>query len=207
VSIDTHPATRSVRRRSDGEQTHEAILEAASELATVEGLNGLTIGRLADHVGISKSGLYAHFGSKEELQMATIDAAQAVFEREVTDRALERDPGLAQLRALSDEFLGHLERRVFPGGCFFAAAAAEFDAQDGRVRERVRGFMTEWMEMLTGTIVEAQARGELDAELDPDQLAFEVESLLLGANAAWVMNGDPVVLERARRAVDARLAA
>lgn len=103
------------RRRADGERSRRAILGAATRLASVEGLEGLSIGRLAEHTGMSKSGLYAHFGSKEELQLATIDEASDVFDREIIAPAMAEPAGRARLTALCDGFLDHLERRVFPG--------------------------------------------------------------------------------------------
>ena len=112
------------RGRADGDKSRAAILDAAAKLATTEGLNGLSIGRLAEHTGMSKSGLYAHFGSKEELQLATIDAASQIFVREVIEPVREENAGPARLEALGEMFLSYLEREVFPGGCFFAAAAS-----------------------------------------------------------------------------------
>ena len=194
------------RRRSDGERTYNAILAASAELATVEGLDGLSIGRLAEHLGMSKSGLYAHFDSKEELQLATIDAAGAVFEREVVAPAEAAPTPRARLEGLCDHFLSHVERRVFPGGCFFASAAAEVDTHTGRVREKVAAFMSGWLGKLAGHAREAQAAGELDATEDPEQLAFEIEGYLLLANNLFVLNGDGRELDRARLAVRRRLA-
>jgi AcrR family transcriptional regulator len=193
------------RRRADGERSHRAILRGATELATIEGLEGLSIARLASHIGMSKGGLYAHFGSKEELQLATVEEAQAIFAREVTRPALERPEGVAQVVALCDEFLSYLERRVFPGGCFFAAAAAELDTRDGRVKNKIKAFSLEWLDDLAERIRVAQRRGELDAAEDPEQVAFELDSLLHGANAGWVLFDDPTALERARTGIRRRL--
>src|SRR3954467_9359753 len=106
------------RRRSDGEKSRSAILEEAARLATVEGIEGLSIARLADAVGMSKSGLFAHFGSKEELQLATIQTASAIFSEQVTDRAERADTGLERLRELTESYLRHVQASVFPGGCF-----------------------------------------------------------------------------------------
>src|SRR5947207_9101793 len=113
------------KRRSDGERTRGAILDAAAKLATVEGLGGLSMSRLADEVGMSKSGLFAHFGSKEELQLATVEAAVGVFDRNVIEVAASAPPGLARLRATVDAYLRYVETDVFPGGCFFAATLTE----------------------------------------------------------------------------------
>jgi len=111
--------------RADGERTRAAILRAAASLATVDGLEGLSIGNLAAATGISKSGLYAHFGSKQELQLATVGEAERIFTAEVVRPALAARPGLAQLAAACEAFLGYVQRGVFPGGCFFAATALE----------------------------------------------------------------------------------
>src|SRR3954467_9196023 len=118
MATDTTSKPRERRRRSDGARSHEAILHAAAQLATVEGLDGLSIGRLAEHIGMSKSGLFAHFGSKEELQLATIAKAREVFDAEVVDAALALPCGVARIEALAEGFLSHVEREVFIGGCF-----------------------------------------------------------------------------------------
>ena len=157
------PTTSTPRRlRSDGARSRQAILKGATELATLDGLEGLSIGRLADHIGMSKSGLYAHFGSKEELQLATIDAAQEIFDREVGEPTGEHPAGIGQLLAFCDAYLSYLERGVFPGGCFFASAGAELDTHEGRVRDKLRELMGAGMTELAGMVREAQARGELD---------------------------------------------
>lgn len=198
---------RPKRTRSDGEQSRQAILRGATELATIQGLEGLSLSTLAAHIGMSKSGLYAHFGSKQELQLATIDAAEEIFDREVTQPGLAADGPLEQILGLSDAFLSYVERRVFPGGCFFAAAAAEFDAREGGpVRARVQEFHAEWLAMVVDLIHEAQERGEIAAAADPKQIAFEIDSVMLGANAAFLLFGDSEALERARRAVRHRVA-
>jgi AcrR family transcriptional regulator len=201
----TTTESRARRRRADGERSHRAILRGATELATLEGLDGLSLARLADHIGMSKGGLYAHFGSKEELQLATIEAAREIFDREVTQPALEQPEGVAQALAMCEGFLSYLERRVFPGGCFFAAAAAELDTRDGRVKDTIRDFAAGWMQRLGGTIRAAQRRGEIDPAADADQLAFELDSMLTGANAGWVLFDDPQALERARTGIRRRL--
>jgi AcrR family transcriptional regulator len=193
------------RRRADGERSHNAILLGATELATLEGLEGLSIGGLADHIGMSKSGLYAHFGSKEELQLATIEKAQEIFDREVTRPALEQPQGLSRVLGMSDAYLSYLERRVFPGGCFFAAAGAEFATRDGPVKQKLQEFATEGLRGLAEAIRAARAHGEIDADADADQLAFEIDALLHGANAGFLLSGDREPLDRARRAIRERL--
>ena len=201
----TTPSPGSGRRqRSDGEKSRAAILDAAMRLATVDGLDGLSIGRLADHIGMSKSGLYAHFGSKEELQLATIDAASATFVREVIERARPAE-GAARLSALADAFLSYLERRVFPGGCFFAAAQAEFDTHPGAVREKLRESGRRWHDYLEQQVRGAQERGDLRHDEDAAQLAFELDAMLKMATASFMLHDDAGALERARRGVNTRL--
>lgn len=194
------------RRRSDGEKSRATILEAATRLATVEGLDGLSIGRLAKHSGMSKSGLYAHFGSKEELQLATVDAASEIFVREVIERARSAE-GAARLEALADSFLSYLERRVFPGGCFFAAAQAELDTHPGPVREKLREAQRRWLDYVERQVRGAQELGDLDPTEDAAQLAFELDAMLKMAVAVFVLQDDAGALERARRGVKTRLAA
>lgn len=191
--------------RSDGERSRRTILDAAAKLATVEGLEGLSIGRLADHIGMSKSGLYAHFGSKEELQLAAIETANAIFDAEVIAPAEQAASPLEQVRVLCEKFLSHVERGVFPGGCFFASAAAEFDTHPGAVKERIAEFQHGWTDRLVRLIREARAAGELSAKEDPGQLAFELNGFLLMANMAFLLYGSPQPIERARDAIASRL--
>jgi len=195
------------KRRSDGERSREAILREAAALATVDGLAGLSISRLAAAVGMSKSGLFAHFGSKEELQLATIETATALFDELVIEPAAAAPTGLERLRALADRFLAHVEAQVFPGGCFFASVAAELDTHPGPVRDRAIEVTSAWFEQLESAIRDAQAEGTIDADEDPAQLAFEVDGFLLIANAQFVVSGEPTPILRAHRAIDRRLAA
>src|SRR5436305_11914536 len=191
--------------RSDGERSRRTILDAAAKLATVDGLEGLSIGRLADHIGMSKSGLYAHFGSKEDLQLAAIETASAIFDAEVIAPADQKTTPLEKIETICEQFLSHVERRVFPGGCFFASAAAEFDTHPGAVRERISEFQRGWTDLLAQLAREAQAAGELRAE-DPDQLVFELNGYLLMANMAFLLYGSARPIERAREAIEVRLA-
>jgi AcrR family transcriptional regulator len=192
-------------RRSDGIRSRQAILEEAARLATVEGLDGLSLARLAEEVGMSKSGLYAHFGSKEELQLATVETAREIFEEIVVRPALKVNDGLERLRALAEGFLRHVEDAVFPGGCFFASAAAELDTRPGPVRDLALGVSEDWRALLEQAVSDAQAEGLLDRDIEAVQLAFEVNAYLLLANANFVANGSPETLAFARRAVADRL--
>ncbi len=194
------------RRRSDGERSRSAILNEAAQLATVEGIAGLSIAHLADAVGMSKSGLFAHFGSKEELQLATIDTASAIFSERVVEPAASAEGGLERLGLLAEGFLRHLEDGVFPGGCFFASVAAEVDTHPGPVRDLAFQIVGGWLEQLAAAVVEGQEEGTIDASEDPRQLAFEVDSYLLFANTLFVAERDPAPLQSARSALERRLA-
>jgi AcrR family transcriptional regulator len=200
-------AIRPRRQRSDGIRSREAILRQAARLATVEGIEGLSIGRLADSVGMSKSGLFAHFRSKEELQLATIETADAIFRAEVVDPALRAPTGIARLRGLCEAFLAHLERGVFPGGCFFASVAAEVDTHPGPVHDRAMATVASWVSGLESAVADAQAESALDRGADAAQVAFELDAYLLLANAQYVATRDPAALDRARRAIDRLLEA
>jgi AcrR family transcriptional regulator len=188
-----------------GERTRAAILDEAARLATIVGLDGLTIGGLANAIGISKSGLYAHFGSKQELQLATIEGARETFVAEVLRPALSAPRGIQRLLAACEMFLSHVERRVFPGGCFFSAAAADVGSWPGPVRDSVAAQQREWLMLLERLVREAQQLDELDPSLDPTQLAFELQALLAAANTSFILHGDAAVFERARRAVRERI--
>jgi AcrR family transcriptional regulator len=178
----------------------DAILERAVEVASEEGLEGLTIGRLSSELGLSKSGLFGHFGSKEDLQLAAVDAAGAIFLREVVEPALAEPEGAPRLSAYCDRWVGYLEREVFSGGCFFAAASAEFDGRPGAVRNKLRDGQGAWLDELA-----KQARlGGVD---DADQFVFEVYSLVQGANARYQLYDDKEAFARARRAIERLLPA
>ena len=207
VSIARGGERKTRKQRSDGERSRRAILREAAKLATTEGLTGLSISRLADAVGMSKSGLFAHFGSKEELQLATIETASEIFEEEVVAPAQAEADGIGRLRALTEGFLRHVEERVFPGGCFFASVAAEMDTHPGPVRDRAIEMTNGWFAELLAAVRDAQAEGAIDAGEDPAQVAFELNAYLLMGNAAFVAMDSPVPLAAARRAIDRRLRA
>jgi AcrR family transcriptional regulator len=193
------------RRRSDGERSRSAILDEAARLATVEGIGGLSIGRLAEAVGMSKSGLFAHFGSKEELQLATIDTASAVFAAAVIEPATNAR-GLDRLRRLVEAYLSYVEVDTFPGGCFFASVLAEVDMQPGPVRDRLVRFLADWLHQLETAIRDAQADADIDPAEDPTQITFEIEAALLLANAQHIVSHTAEPIHRARRAIEHRLA-
>jgi AcrR family transcriptional regulator len=188
-----------------GERTRQSILERAVDIASLEGLEGLTIGRLAEELKMSKSGLFAHFGSKEELQIATIEAASQRYIAEIFHAALQQPRGYPRLLAICDAWLSYVRRSVFPGGCFFAAASFEFDSRPGPVRDRVRSMMDDWIGALERAIRMAQDEGHLDPEMDPAQLAFELNALFFGANFAFYLRDDGKAIEKAEKAVRTRL--
>ena len=188
------------RRRSDGVRSREAILREATRFATVDGLGGLSLAHLADAVGMSKSGLFAHFGSKEELQLATVDAASAIFERLVIEAAAEAAPGVPRLRAYIERFLDHVEQGVFPGGCFFISAMSELDTHPGPLRDAATAFTRRWLELLAAEVVAGQAAGELDPAAEPAQIVFELNAFMVAGNIQFVASGDPAALESVRRA-------
>jgi AcrR family transcriptional regulator len=194
------------RRRSDGERSRRAILDASARLATVEGIDGLSIGGLARAIGMSKSGLYAHFGSKEELQLATIATAEEVFNADVIAPAMQSDDGLPRAQALCERFLSHVERGVFPGGCFFSSVAAELDTRPGPVRDRIATFLSEWVELMASSLAAAQRQGDLNSDASIDQIAFELNAMLAQANAVFLLYGDRKAFDLARRAIRDRIA-
>ena len=194
------------RATSIGAKTREAILQTAADVASVEGLDGLSIGRLASQLGMSKSGLFAHFGSMQDLQLATIETARQRYVQEVIAPGLAYGSGLKSLYGLCESFLSYLERGVFPGGCFFASAMAEFDCKaPGPVRDRVANCQELWMDALVAAAEEARDRRQLRADADPRQLAFELEGALLSANWYFHLYSDATYLQRARCAIRARL--
>jgi AcrR family transcriptional regulator len=194
------------RPRSDGQRSRCAILGEATRLATVEGIEGLSIGRLADAVGMSKSGVYAHFGSKQELQLATVEAAESLFARQVTEPAAHAPTALGCLRELVERYLAYLAAETFPGGCFFASALCEMDMRPGPIHDRLVALHQDWRARLESVVRDAQHEGTIDPAEDAAQLTFEIEAVLLLANVQYVVARDPRPLERARLAIDRQLA-
>ena len=193
-------------RRSDGEQTHTAILEAAMRLASIEGLGSLTFGRLARELGITKSGVFAHFRSRQQLQHATVNAAQQVFDREVLAPGLAAREGVDRVTSLCEAYLSYIERGVFPGGCFFAQLLAEFDAAEGPIHDQLAVGQRGWLDLLASQIEAAQQRGALAADVDPGQLAFELYAPVELANYLFTLFKDPHIVDHGRKAVHAAIA-
>jgi AcrR family transcriptional regulator len=195
VLYHTHQATK----------TRIGILDVAMDIASAEGLEGLSIGRLATELGMSKTGIFAHFGSKEELQLATVDAAKEVFVKEVVQPAVATARGVTRLRVMLDTWLGYVERGVFRGGCFFAAASAEFDSRPGRVRDQIADLTKSWLMAIENEIVFAQSAGQIQASVDAGQLAFELHAYVQEANWAFKLFSHKSAFRRARQAIAERL--
>ena len=193
-------------RAQQGEATRARIVNVAMNRASLHGLESLSIGELAKELAMSKSGLFAHFGSKEELQLATIDAASAIFDELVIEPADDEAAGVPRLRSYIERFLDHVEEGVFPGGCFFVSAMGELDTHPGPVRDGAMAFSHRWLTLLAEQVAAAQAAGELDPAADPPQIAFELNAYMVLGNMQFVATSDPAALDRVRQAVDSRLA-
>ncbi|HXY50334.1 MAG TPA: TetR/AcrR family transcriptional regulator [Terriglobales bacterium] len=191
--------------RPKGERTRENILRAAVDLASLEGLEGLTIGRLADELKMSKSGLFAHFGSKQDLQLAIVGMAREIFKERVIRPALAKSPGMPRVRELCDRWLSHVEEKVFAGGCFFTAASFEFDSRPGPVRTAIVEAMQQWLATLTRAIEESQKAGHIQTSLIAERFALEIYSMAMGAHWAFQLLDQKTALVNARETILARL--
>jgi len=192
-------------RRAKGDRTKRAILAKAVDIASVEGLEGLSIGRLAAELGVSKSGLFAHFGSKLELQLETVAAATEIFTERVWEPVAGLDAGIVQLASLMESWLRYFQDGVFSGGCFFSNAYHEFDARPGPVRDEVIGQKRRWMAALVHHAKVAEKLGQLKAGTDAEQLAFELDALGSLANSMWQLERDDRAFGRAQTAMRTRL--
>jgi AcrR family transcriptional regulator len=188
-----------------GRQTRTEILQVAVQIASAEGLEGISLGRLADEVGMSKSGLFAHFRSKEDLQLAVVETARSIFIDEIIRPANVVPSGLKRLRKLADAWLSYAEREVFRGGCFFGAASLEFDSRPGVVKDRITEIMGEWLRLLENEIRHGRTSNDLTPNADPVQLAFEFNSQMMGANWAYQLLGNKQAFARAKTAILERL--
>jgi AcrR family transcriptional regulator len=186
-----------------GEATRERILESALELASTEGLSGLSIGRLADRNGMSKSGLFAHFGSKEGLQLDVLDLATAKFRESVFTPALRADRGEPRLRALFTHWMDWADHQSLPGGCLLTAAAVELDDQPGPARDALVDAQRQWAETLARAVRIAIEERHFRADVDPHLFAFQLHSILLGYHHARRLLRDPDAAGRARDAFEA----
>lgn len=191
----TRDMTRGQQRRSD-------ILAAAVDVASAEGLDGLSIGRLAREIRMSKSGLFAHFGSKQDLQMSALREAAEVFQRDVLAPVLEMDPGVERLQALIAAWVRYVEETEYRGGCFFAATSSEFSGRSGRVRDMIAKLTGHWVAKLETEARTARRLGELATEVDPARLAFQLHAFVQEANWARELLRDAGAFAKARAAID-----
>ena len=192
-------------RAAKAARTRQEILALAADIASAKGLEGLSIGGLAAELRMSKTGIFAHFGSKEELQIATVNRAKEVFLEQVVKPALAEPPGLQRLKVMLTSWLNYVERSIFRGGCFFAAASLEFDSRPGRVRDDVAALTKAWMDALRKEIVHARAQKEIELATVPAQLAFELHAYVQEANWSFKLFGDRKAFSRARTAIADRI--
>jgi AcrR family transcriptional regulator len=186
-----------------GDQRRRSILERATHLASAEGLEGVTLGRLAAELEVSKGGLQALFGTKQELQLAIVAAAAETFRTQVIDKAQAVEDGLPRLRALFDAWIDYLD--YFDGGCFFTAAASEFDSRQGPVRDAIIASAAAPLGAVEAQLRLAVRLGELHPGTDIDQLLFELHGFILEANLTRQLLRRDDAFDRARRAVRDRL--
>lgn len=184
---------------SKGERTREAILAEATQLASVAGLEGLTIGGLARHAGMSKSGLFAHFGSREALQLAVLEAASRQFTRAVITPARRHQRGIDRLSALIDGWLHWDGGDMLRGGCVFIGAAMELDDRPGPARDYTVAALRLWHRILAGAVARAIREGDLSGDLDPDEVAHDLYATMLGFHVSKRLMHDPGAVDRARR--------
>jgi AcrR family transcriptional regulator len=186
-----------------GQQTRETILNIASQMASRDGLEGLSIGKLAEYLSMSKSGIFAHFGSKEDLQTATLDYAWAIMAEHLT--TTDTSPGLEQLRATLNGWLAYLEHSPFAGGCVFMAASTEFDGRPGKVHDHLLGLVANAVNGLLEQFSIAQHLGQLRPDIPAAQMVFEVHAFLQAANNAYQLSKDASYFGFARHAIESHL--
>ena len=197
--IEESPARASTDgRRARGMRSRATVLERSVQMASQEGLEGLTIGKLAAGLGVHKSSVFALFGSKEELQLATLAAARGVLIDRVIAPALSSEKGLLRLLAMGEAWWNYLASDVFAGGCFLCAASTEMDGRPGPLRDAVAAVMREWIAVLSANIEAAMAAGDLQPQVDPAAMAFRLNALGMAANWQRQLLEDPSGLEHAR---------
>jgi AcrR family transcriptional regulator len=189
------------RSAADVADSRTVAVETAVDLASVEGLEGITIGRLAGQLGMSKSGLIGRFGDKQAMQRAVLAAAVERFTGAVWRPASRCEPGLPRLAAIVDAWIAHLRDDVFPGGCFVTTASVEYDARSGPLHEDVAAAVRRWLGVLEAEARRAHDAGALPADRHPADVAFELHSLASGGSVAARLLGDPAGLTRTHAAM------
>jgi AcrR family transcriptional regulator len=192
-------------RTSQATETRFEILRVAMDIASAEGLEGLSIGRLAAELQMSKTGIFSHFGSKQELQLATIEAARGVFTERVVAPSLKRPRGIPRLKAMLSNWLEYVEKIVFRGGCFFAAASAEFDSRPGPVRNQIASLTRAWLTAIEDEINFAKSANQIQTSVNAAQLAFELHAYVQEANWAFKLFEEKAAFRLARRAIADRI--
>jgi AcrR family transcriptional regulator len=195
------------RSQSAVAETRAAVTRAAVDRASVEGLEGLTIGGLAGETEMRKSSVFSLFGSKEDLQRATLEAAIEQFRAEVWAPVAEERPGLPRLLALCDSWLDYHRREVMPGGCFLTTATIEYDARPGPLRDAIAQTMKLWLGVLEREATVAIEAGDLPGDTDPADVAFQLNALAAAASYGFQLWRDPEVFARARRSMRRTLGA
>ena len=195
------------RSQSAVAETRAAVTQEAVERASVDGLEGLTIGGLARETEMRKSSVFSLFGSKQDLQLATLEAAIAQFTEEVWGPVADQRPGLPRLLALCDSWLAYHEREVMPGGCFLTTATIEYDARPGPLRDAVAQTMRRWLGVLEREAAIAVEAGEMPPDRDPADVAFQLNALAAAASYGFQLWRDPAILARARRSMRRALGA
>ncbi len=190
-----------------GEVTRQAILERATALASRCGLEGVSIGHLAEDLGLSKSGLFAHFGAKETLQVEILRFAADRFVQAVVRPALAAPRGEPRVRAIFERWLGWSRSHSVPGGCLFVAAASELDDRPGPARDELVRLQKEWMDSIAICFRSGISEGHFRADADPEQFAHDLYSMMLGYHHAQRLLRDPAADSRARASMEALLAA
>lgn len=193
------------RRHARGAQTRHEVLQASADIASVRGIEALTLSALSEGLQMSKSGIVKHFGSREQLKLATVEYAGTLFADVVLAGVQDQEAGLSRLRHTLDNWLDYLTGDTFAGGCFFHAAAAELDSQPGPLRDLVFGMVTTGLALLGGDIRTAIDRGEINSDIDVDQLLFELHGCLLEVSFAHLLLHDPAARTRGARAISSLL--
>jgi AcrR family transcriptional regulator len=189
------------RSKEDAARTRAAIIDRAVQTASIEGLEGVTIGRLADDLGLSKAGVIGHFGDKATLQRAALQQAQQIFTAQVWEPAEDKPRGLPRLTTIGESWIKHITNSPFPGGCFMCTVATEWDAREGDIHDDVRDSWRGWLKVLAREAEIARDAGDLPVDTDPAQVAFELNAIAMALNQSLQLFEDRRAPARARRAV------